>query len=86
MIVSLLISGCQQTKDTRKQCSCVCKADTPVIASDLALNRLMVRPRCSGTCREDRFICQCREQCGYTSQYEQLQAIYERYKEKGFEL
>ena len=89
LIFSLLISGCQQTeKDTPKTNAVASvKADAPVIASDLALKSLDGQALDTAVLAGKTVLyVNVASKCGYTSQYEQLQAIYERYKEKGFEI
>ena len=89
LIFGLLFLGCQQTTKENSRTASVASAseDIPVLASKLSLKAL------DGSSLDSKLLdgktvlyVNVASRCGYTSQYEQLQVIYDRYKEKGLQI
>ena len=89
LIFALLFLGCQQTTKENSQTVSVASVSEEklVLASNLSLKSL------DGSSLDSKLLdgktvlyVNVASRCGYTSQYEQLQAIYDRYKDKGLEI
>ena len=89
LIFTILFLACQQTiKENSKSLSTASTSEGGiVIASQLSLKSLNGSPL-EATVLEGKTVLYVNvaSRCGYTSQYKQLQTVYEQYKEKGLQI
>lgn len=89
IIYTLLFSACQQTTQDNFRAISTASAseDTPVLASKLSLKALDGSPLDQKILDGKTVLyVNVASRCGYTSQYEQLQTVYDRYKESGLQI